>query len=311
MKTNKATNTQTTTSVKPKRIKHVFTSSSQVLHVWANQSQDHGRQGGRITRCYFQGNSCYSYGSHYELGRLVEYKGHTVALINTRGYSNTTTKHIREASAAVSHLINIETKGITTVEDALLQTQSRLIDKLMGNFNRRSFYQSPFTPGDCFSNELNQFNSACQTLGFSRLVLAIPQDLKDLVNAHVAKCKAHMKVLDTIKLLRRQGKQLEDALKVKEQLAAWQSGTGPLTNLITDIRPMLIRIIGDTVQTSGGAEVPLVEARALLAQLNTHKVPSGTKIGSFEFQSMKDGLVTIGCHTISIDEAKKVLGGSK
>lgn len=37
-----------------KRIKRVFSSSSQVLHLWANQSQDSARQSG-IGRTYFEG----------------------------------------------------------------------------------------------------------------------------------------------------------------------------------------------------------------------------------------------------------------
>jgi len=37
-----------------KRVKTVYSKSSQVFHLWANQSQSNARQGGKITRAFFR-----------------------------------------------------------------------------------------------------------------------------------------------------------------------------------------------------------------------------------------------------------------
>lgn len=78
-----------------KRIKTVFSSSAQVYHLWANQSQPSARQGGSITRAYFNGVSAYSYGSHYEVGRIINYRGVTLGIVNSTKSSHTTAKHTR------------------------------------------------------------------------------------------------------------------------------------------------------------------------------------------------------------------------
>ncbi len=89
-----------------KRIKRVFSNGDQVIHLWANQSQDTARS----RNVFFQGVRLYSYGYHYELGRLVKYRGKQVAIINDTGYSVTTSKHIRRAWGAVAGQLRVKAK---------------------------------------------------------------------------------------------------------------------------------------------------------------------------------------------------------
>ncbi|KKK46642.1 hypothetical protein LCGC14_3163180, partial [marine sediment metagenome] len=66
-------------------------SNSEVAHFWANQSQMEGY----TKSMFFRGKSIYSYGDHYEAGRLVtDDHGDTVALYNNKNYSVTTTGHV-------------------------------------------------------------------------------------------------------------------------------------------------------------------------------------------------------------------------
>jgi hypothetical protein len=124
-----------------KRLKRVFANHREVLHLWANQAQSDARS----ENVFFEGDTCYSYGYHYPLAKLVKYRGHTVALINANGYSVTTSKHIRSARSAASHLITLDVDGYQglserCISSALLRLQGSLIETLFNHFNGRSFW---------------------------------------------------------------------------------------------------------------------------------------------------------------------------
>ena len=79
-------------------MKKVFQNTSEVVHVFAQQSQSEGRnQSGSI---YFRDNKIYSYGSHYLLGEFINSE---TIIINDFGYSVTTSKHISELINATIH----------------------------------------------------------------------------------------------------------------------------------------------------------------------------------------------------------------
>jgi hypothetical protein len=77
-------------------MKHVF-NTSEVAHIWANQSQDNGRNA--RGNFYFSGKTIYSYGGHFPIATI---EGNDV-LFTMRSYSNTTAKHIRNVRQAISH----------------------------------------------------------------------------------------------------------------------------------------------------------------------------------------------------------------
>ena len=70
-----------------------------VAHLWANEKQDSATG----SNFYFEGTSIYSYGRHFEAGRIVRNKRDEKAyLITTRYYSKTTaTKHMPKVWGAI------------------------------------------------------------------------------------------------------------------------------------------------------------------------------------------------------------------
>lgn len=68
-------------------MRQVFSSTAEVCNVFANQTQDFGRNGsGNV---YFDGDTIYSYGRHFPIAKIVG----CMALYNLNGYSNTTAHH--------------------------------------------------------------------------------------------------------------------------------------------------------------------------------------------------------------------------
>jgi|SRR5215469_1114822 len=71
--------------------------NSMVAHVWAQQNQPSGKSNNG--NFFFNGQTLYSYGSHFVVGRIMKDK---TALLATDSYSISTTRHQRYAHNAVS-----------------------------------------------------------------------------------------------------------------------------------------------------------------------------------------------------------------
>lgn len=89
-------------------VKRVF-SGSMVFHAWNSQNVDYGRRSD--DRVKFNGRAIYSYGSHYCLGYIMPDGS---ALLNSKSYSVSTSKHQSETRHAVS---NRATYFIRDLED--------------------------------------------------------------------------------------------------------------------------------------------------------------------------------------------------
>ena len=105
--------------------------NSMVAHLWANEKQESANG----SNFYFEGESIYSYGRHFEAGRIVRNKrGEKAYLINDGYYSSTTSKHqyyIREAIPTGSKVFSVGynmsntgnmafvTSGLESIKDAI------------------------------------------------------------------------------------------------------------------------------------------------------------------------------------------------
>jgi len=74
----------------------------------------------------------------------------------------------------------------------------------------------------------------------------------------------------------------------------------------------LIRVKGNKVETSEGADVPLDHAIRLLKMILKNEAKSGERVGLYALETVKDDpkgdkTICIGCHKILLSEAKKVL----
>lgn len=82
--------------------------NSMVAHLWANEKQESANG----SNFYFEGESIYSYGRHFEVGRIVRNKrGEKAYLINDTYYSSATSKHqyyVREAIPTGSKMFYVE-----------------------------------------------------------------------------------------------------------------------------------------------------------------------------------------------------------
>lgn len=109
--------------------------NSMVAHLWAHE-QEESASGSNF---FFVGTSIYSYGYHFEVGRIVKNKqGKKAYLINEDYYSATTSRHqyyVREAIPTGSKVFSVGynmsntgnmafvTSGLESIKDAIEKIQ--------------------------------------------------------------------------------------------------------------------------------------------------------------------------------------------
>ncbi len=190
-----------------KRLKRVFNTSDQVIHLWANQSQSDAR----CTNVFFDRETVYSYGYHYVLGRLVEYNGATVALINDRGYSVTTAKHINQALYATAHLITLRVEGLSIsdepkakINEALERSERELCEEITAFFAKKTLYSwacgswSEYISDTKYSlpARIINHNATCKALNeLSYTIKLTPEFIQDF-DAHIAWAKQNQSERD-------------------------------------------------------------------------------------------------------------------
>lgn len=90
----------------------------EIAHLWAHQTQPAARN--QIRNFYFDGDTIYSYGSHFPIARLIKVAWQSgrgnderCVFFTTRGYSVTTAKHISFVRRAIPHNVPIfETRNV-------------------------------------------------------------------------------------------------------------------------------------------------------------------------------------------------------
>jgi hypothetical protein len=299
------------------RQKHVF-NSREVAHIWASQSQGNGRnaQG----NFYFEGPSIFSYGSHFEIARILN--KHTV-LFTTRTYSVTTAKHISYARYAVSHMqvfyvdsFSDHNRNVRWVEqnivkglNDLLKSRTRINFKLQ-EVRRKIDLLDAYK--DRFKKEL--FLESKKIVRYWKKKVLIKPDILAKLQATEAKINIGLEAKRERENLKRaqyyaKQREIEKAyLHWKEEIDrlninAWKNGNELNSRILTYDLPVALRLSDPvTIETSQGAFVPVADARLLYGMIKAGESIQGFKIGSYEVSGIHDGKLIIGCHKIPLRE---------
>ena len=285
----------------------VFDSSSMVVHVWANQSQERGRN--KTSSLYFNGSVLFSYGSHFPVATLVTNKhAETAVIFSSASFSVTTSSHQRMARSAASHIQPQFTVphicdrwggGTISHEDNLrfytdaIQAAALAAKRAKVNRDWKLRYL------DELADEANAY---CEFFGL-RTRFKVPSDA-NLNRLILEARKDAQRQREETK--RRQQERLE---QLRESIEKWKSGED--VHLGWDCPDIFLRIRGDTVQTSRGAEVPLAHAVKILPivrggrtyEHNGHSI----HLGHFRIDKIDaHGNLTAGCHFIKREEMERI-----
>ena len=299
-------------------MKTVF-DNRQCAHVWAQQTQDFGRS----ESMSFRGPVLYSYQT--PIAAFVQGRGNELAgtadgrvvLFNSRKYSVTTSgKHMPAAHAAVTHLRSFSVPNCTANSvaehtanlTALVAGYRADADRLMRvrelwGYSRELLERAEVNVKDyarIFDLPLPGIDSAADYAKAAERLARLDADPKRA---------ARKAAIDARRLAK-------EAAQQADQLAAFRMGVASQFSGIRDAQGgAYLRIIGDEVQTSLGARVPVADARQAInfiaARRTTGKAwqRNGERcpVGDFQIDSISTtGDIKAGCHFIQWSEIEPI-----
>lgn len=313
---------QTAKERKGKRVRRVV-DSGEVPHLWFHKVQDSAKShGGNL---YFEGDTIYSYGSHFPIAKHVQSKTgkKSAVLFTTRTYSVTTSGHCSQVrcaipeSAVIFHVSELAYIGDdwknsekqshkTNVADYLKRIETAIVSSARARSS---------------SNKQWRYNEATNTLAelkdygkFFRLKLPKLPVVPALDSKEMAAIRKRESESAARKAEETKQRLAEQARLEAEKAERWRAGenVGYLYNV-----PVMLRLSSDKteVETSKGARVPVSHAlrglrfvRAVVArgeafQTNGHKFP----LGVYSVDRVEtDGTLKAGCHVISYSEIERL-----
>jgi hypothetical protein len=275
-------------------MKTVFTNSTAVTHLFAQQTQSEGRS----SNIFFNRNKIYSYGYHYLLGEFIENnKGQKAILINDKGYSSTTSGHIsdlRQATRQYKQFFVTETNV-----DNVLQSIESNVNKLI-TARKKELY---IIPSQKLFESLNEF-------------------IKWQENKITPKTEQYKKIVRLMKVINgdnlteyllNESKRIKSEAKkeAKKQLQKLTENIEKFYNYDTDrvynSNQDYVRLSQDNenVETSQNVKVSRKEAKVLYNLIENKKDIKGFVIGGYTVISI-NGTLTIGCHHINIESINRI-----
>lgn len=270
-------------------MKTKFQNIDECMHAFAQQNQSEGSS----SSVFFYGTKIYSYGYHYLLAEIKETaKGDKYIIIDNRGYSMSTAKHINKIRQATRQYKQLYLK-YTDSAKVLYQLEKELLSKLL-KAKKPEIYISA-------ANSLfNQYSENCEFIG-------VKPD-KEIVNIY--KCFAGANYQE---ILEKRKKELrEKELKEKKQREAqlkiniekfYNYEIDYIYN--TDQDFVRLSIDNTEVETSQRVKVSVKEAKTLYMLIQAGKDIKGFKIGYYTVISI-NGVLKIGCHNINIESMHRV-----
>jgi hypothetical protein len=289
-------------------MKKVFSSNATLAHVWASQSQETGK----ANSMFFQGTEIFSYGHHYCIAKLFG----KVALVNSRGYSNSTAKHTSNVRRAITHLVTFDVPNVfePTAQENVTHLANNVADAMLSLIRCLNVSEHKWELKRI--NEAAQdFNLYCETFNIQDRIVLDAETLADLEAIHTEKLVKTLvrttarQERNRLEWIAREKIQEERRVKAeieyKESVKAWKLFQGSIKGYSNEVF-LRINQEKNLVETSRGADVPLDEALSLIMRINRNEAVQGVKIGSFEVKELTPSHLVIGCHNIPLDEMNKV-----
>ena len=284
-------------------MKKVFKNTSEVVHVFAQQTQSEGRnQSGSV---YFKDNRIYSYGSHYLLGEFIN---KDTIIINDYGYSVTTSKHINELrNATIQYNVFftslIDIKNVESVIEANLKclAKSRKGETYIDIINELEKGLTKWVKF-CKENKIKKehfykYNYIVNKSDYKyKKIVKIANSL--LTPEAIEKIKAKGKK-ESIKQKAKDKKELKNKIDKFNTYEIDRFKIGEFDYLRLSENKQF-------VETSQNIRIEKSEAKNLYFAIKNKIDIRGQKIGYYTINKIDNKALTVGCHKICIKSVEKV-----
>lgn len=278
-------------------MKTVFSSTDEAIHIFAQQQQTDIKNSSRNIFCKRSNynlnyaDEIYSYGHHYLLGKFID---KNTILINDKGYSNTTSKHIyclRYATSQYKQFFVTETD----------------LDYILNHFNYLYKKWLKARKPLIYSSEINStFNKLNEFIEYTKK--KCKRDKRYLEIKKIYKC-VNSDDKNSLEKYRKET-QRKEKLKAKKEFAKklidfnnYKIDYIRLKNKSDDY--LRISKCGEYVETTQNVKVSVKEAKTLYKMILNVKDIKGYKIGYYTVIGL-NGVLKIGCHNINKDNMHKI-----
>ena len=291
----------------------------EIPHLWAHQTQKSARSSGNGT-LYFEGDTIYSYGSHFPIARHITNKaGDKAILFTTRTYSSTTAKHLSYVRRAIPGTVRVF--HVPEVMDAqlashhqqnILDYKKRIEQLILGYQRGRRFARHNYEQAEVIREEAIAY-CAFYKQRAKDLPTIPPMDMVRIA-AIEEKVEAKEQVQREEQERRRIEREADEVRTWPEKMEAWRRGEYVYFGYSRSL-PTLLRIKDNEIETSLGVRFPLHHAALALKVIrkvretgeswktNGHTI----HLGHYTLDRIEaDGTVHAGCHVVSFEEIERI-----
>jgi hypothetical protein len=294
--------------------------NSELSHIWANQTQSHGKG----SNMFFEHETIYSYGYHFKIAQYVTNKdGQKCIFLNSRSYSNSTNKQqslvFRSIPAnvqfyrVVSFINNNGFEKLTHKENLThyineaekLQQLTIKANKLkMGYLNQLDSQIDIFNKYVLFFDlhDLDQFTSqSLDGLSLKERYETITRWATMYINSEELK---KWQIKDKENKRKAEIKAKEEA---KEKIELFRQFK--ISSIYANIGHYLLRFNKETdnIETSGGVKMSKHIFLTAYQRLLKNELIKGQHVDKYTFNGIDDGIVSVGCHKIPMTEIKDIV----
>jgi hypothetical protein len=261
-------------------------STEQVCHLFANQLQLEAYNPTRSV--YFYKDRIYSYGSHFCMAKFV---GVGTILFTTRGYSNTTAKHLSILSNATSHLNKIYCAYPTGTHEENFNYWLRDAESIAkGLINARK--------PEKYLNELASVKLRAEKYA-TYFGISLPENLNALLSiGDKAEFLAYQESKTRLLEAENKRKQAEKMKALRKELKDWRAFQK--RTLYNRVDFDYLRKDAENFETSQGVKIPINVGLRLYNNIRNLKV--GDKFLDYIVGDVTKDFIQIGCHKLKFSE---------
>jgi hypothetical protein len=286
--------------------------NSELSHVWANQTQTHGKG----SNMFFEHDSIYSYGYHFKIAKHITNKeGKKCVFFNDRSYSNSTAK--QQSLVWRSIPANVEFFKVRSFFDDIENSTTAHLENLKNYLEYAEESKGKVITATKLKNgyisqteiSIDIFEKYIKFFGFNIMEYnTLNTRYSDIVNwLHEYKHSNEYKQWQIKQEENKKKAEIKAIEKAKESIELFREFK--ISSIYANLGHYLLRYNKETenVETSGGVKMAKNVFLTAYQRLINNQLIKGQHVGDFTFNGIEGEIISVGCHKIPLIEVKNVV----
>jgi hypothetical protein len=294
--------------------------NSELSHIWANQTQSHGKG----SNMFFEHETIYSYGYHFKIAQYVKNKDNVKCIfLNQRSYSNSTNKQQSLVFRAIPPTIPFfrvvsffnDIDAASTAHKENLTAYINEAERLQGLTIRANKLKMGYLSQ--LKGQIDIFEKYALFFGFTDLAIFNPisgqgltiKERYELVNSFIWGYE------NSEELKKWQEKQKENFIKAakkaneKAKESIEQFRQFKISSIYANLGHYLLRYNKETdnIETSGGVKMSKDLFLSAYQRLINNELLRGQHVDRYTFNGVDGDIVSVGCHKIPMTEINSIV----